>query len=194
MRNVVRVALLALLMGAACSHAEDTSYSESALDASRNLHRLKTEADLMKARADVAEAYSRMNKIGVYVDESGQVSDTPPAGSYVATFGVPEVPRAAGPQAPGVALDPSLAAPSAPVDTTPRLQSISGDRAYFQIPGQGIVQARIGETLPGGYKLVSLDNGAVLERGGAKVVANIEWELPEADKAKEEALVAPRRR
>lgn len=172
----------------AATEAAPVSYSAAAISANRSLFTLRTEAEKMKARADVAEAASRMNKTGVFVDENGTING---GGGYVATFGTPE-PAAGVPGAPGVpgmpGMSDPLAAPAAPVDSTPKLQSITGDRAFFQIAGRGVVQARVGETLPGGYKVVGLDNGATLERGGTKTVVNIEWGIAAEDRPKNDPL------
>lgn len=185
-----RFRMLSLAVALACfsapALAEDTSFTKQAVDANRNLYMLKTEAERMKARAELAEAYAKMSKSGVMVDANGQISEVG-GPSYVATFGVPENTPPGMPRGPSGMDALSAAAPVA-VDSTPKLQSITGDRAFFAIPGHGVVQAQVGETIPGGYKVVALDNGATLERGGSKTVVSIDWGLPDEQKPKADPL------
>ncbi len=124
----------------------------------KEVQRLQYQAELLKQKAEIAKYVDQIKKSG------GDLSD----------LGIDNAPTRVTPRR-----NSSASARPAPVvraSTIPTLLNIDNDRATFQT-SQGKVQGKVGQTLPGGYRILSVDmrDGVGLLKNGMKYNVDIDW-------------------
>lgn len=121
----------------------------------KEVQRLQYQAELLKQRAEIAKYVEQIQKYGGDVSEFGGV-----------------VPSAAVPGA-GAA---SASSPQVKVEALPKVLQIENDRAAFETQ-EGKVFGKVGQTLPGGYRVVaiSMRDGVRLNKDGMRYDIDIAW-------------------
>ena len=126
----------------------------------QEVQRLQYQAELLKQRAEITRYINQIKENG------GDVSDLDLPGGF---------PSSTHPQQ--TKSSPAAAAPATKISgELPTLVGIEKDKATFET-GNGRVSGRIGQTLPGGYRIVSLDmrDGVRLQKDGMKYDIDIAW-------------------
>ncbi|MEE2730513.1 MAG: type IV pilus biogenesis protein PilP [Pseudomonadota bacterium] len=122
----------------------------------KEVQRLQYQAELLKQRAEIAKYMDEIQKHGGDVTDFGTVS-TRSTGSSNAPV--------------------SVSAPVIPkVDELPTVLNIENNRAAFQT-NEGKVFGKVGQTLPGGYRVVaiSMRDGVRLQKDGMRYDIDISW-------------------
>lgn len=153
-----RVMVLGLLCASGLAQAEmdGSKILMEEAERAKEVQRLQYQAELLKQRAEIAKYAEQIQKHG------GDVSD----------LGGQSASRSSYDTAPGVA--------SAPVekkqDALPKVLNIENNRAAFDTQ-EGKVFGKVGQTLPGGYRVVaiSMRDGVRLQKDGMRYDIDIAW-------------------
>ena len=161
MRKLV-VATLLVLSGAAQAELNGSDILRQEADRAQELQRLQHQAELLKQKAEIAKYANIIRENG------GDASD---AGVESARAVAPAKPAAGKSSDAG-----SSQSGNKKADVVPTLVQIERDRAAFDTAG-GRVFGRIGQTLPGGYRIVSLDmrDGVRLQKNGMLYDIDLAW-------------------
>ncbi|RLU00530.1 type IV pilus biogenesis protein PilP [Ketobacter sp.] len=122
----------------------------------KEVQRLQYQAELLKQRAEIAKYMDEIQKHGGDVTDFGTVSTR--------STGTSNAPV-------------SVSAPAIPkVDELPTVLNIENNRAAFQT-NEGKVFGKVGQTLPGGYRVVaiSMRDGVRLQKDGMRYDIDISW-------------------
>ncbi|MGB3619767.1 MAG: hypothetical protein WBA20_00300 [Ketobacter sp.] len=124
----------------------------------KEVQRLQHQAELLKQRAEIAKYANQIRENG------GDASDL---GSFIASSRKPASP--AEPASVSTARVSSS-------EGLPVLLQIEADRAAFNTD-RGKVFGRVGQTLPGGYRIVSMSirDGVRLQKNGMKYDIDVAW-------------------
>lgn len=122
----------------------------------KEVQRLEYQAELLKQRAEIAKYVEEIQKYG------GDVSD----------LGV-QAPASASKSS---STDKQASAKSKKKDAVPKVLHIENDRAAFDTQ-DGKVFGKVGQTLPGGYRVVaiSMRDGVRLHKDGMRYDIDIVW-------------------
>lgn len=122
----------------------------------KEVQRLEYQAELLKQRAEIARYVEEIQKYG------GDVSD----------LGVQLPPSAHATTTPGAAKNTS----AKQKDHLPKVLHIENNRAAFETE-EGKVFGKVGQTLPGGYRVVaiSMRDGVRLQKNGMRYDIDIAW-------------------
>ena len=150
-----------LVLGMVCA----SGFAQAEMDGSKILmeeaerakevQRLQYQAELLKQRAEIAKYMQEIQSHGGDVSEFGGVS-TAPARANVPTSSPVQLQMEA--------------------EVLPRVLSIENSRAAFQT-NEGKVFGKVGQTLPGGYRVVaiSMRDGVRLQKDGMRYDIDIAW-------------------
>ena len=150
-----------LVLGVVCA----SGFAQAEMDGSKILmeeaerakevQRLQYQAELLKQRAEIAKYMQEIQSHGGDVSEFGGVS-TPPSRSNVPSTAPVQVQTES--------------------EALPKVLSIENSRAAFQT-NEGKVFGKVGQTLPGGYRVVaiSMRDGVRLQKDGMRYDIDIAW-------------------
>ena len=128
----------------------------------QELQKLQHQAEVLKQRAEITRYLDEIKKNG------GDVSDMDLGGMNTASPSSGPMPVLSAP----------IDAPTAAKEqqTLPKLLHIEQNRAAFET-SEGTLYGSVGSTLPGGYKVVSLNmrNGARLQKNGKQYDIDVSW-------------------
>lgn len=121
----------------------------------KEVQRLQYQAELLKQRAEIAKYVEQIQKAGGDVSEFGVEASGP----------VPQPERA-----------PVSAEKPMTADSLPKVLNIEHDRAAFETH-EGKVFGKVGQTLPGGYRVVaiSMRDGVRLHKDDMRYDIDISW-------------------
>lgn len=150
-----------LPLSAALAEMDGSRILQEEAERAKEVQRLQHQAELLKQRAEIAKYMNQIRENG---------GDTGDLGAY----GSQQAPKPRAAAAPVQASAPTPVRASS--DSLPVLLHIEDDRAAFQT-GQGKVFGRIGQTLPGGYRIVSMSlrEGVSLQKNGMHYDIDVAW-------------------
>lgn len=153
------------------SEQDPVALLEEQAKKAKELQELDYQAHWLEQRAKVARAYKELQSAGGYVPEFDEMFNQKKPTAPLED-GISETPPPP-PPPPGA----QAAAGGIEADLTPGLRAIQGSRATFQTLS-GLVSASAGETLPGGFRVVSVNmrQGVTLERGGQTYHPELVWQ------------------
>lgn len=122
----------------------------------KEVQRLQYQAELLKQRAEIAKYMEEIQKHGGDVTEFGGQAST-----RVQSSGAPSV---------------TPVQQQVKADLLPKVLNIENNRAAFQT-NEGKVFGKVGQTLPGGYRVVaiSMRDGVRLQKDGMRYDIDIAW-------------------
>lgn len=164
MRKMIFAAAL-VAAGVAQAEMDGADILKQEAARAQEIQRLQHQAELLKQRAEIARYANEIRENGGDLTDLG-VSNA-----------VREAPLApVGLQNTNGSGALSSDAPGKKADIVPTLVQIEKDRAAFDTEG-GRVSGRIGQTLPGGYRIVSLDmrDGVRLQKSGMYYDIDLAW-------------------
>ena len=158
------VAMAMVVSGIAQAEMNGADILKQEAERAQEIQRLQHQAELLKQRAEIAKYANEIRENG------GDLSDLGGASA--------NQPKAAAKPAPSNGGGGSSAAPTSTkaAPTIPTLVQIEQNRALFDTEG-GRVFGRAGQTLPGGYRIVSVDmrDGVRLQKSGMLYDIDMSW-------------------
>ncbi|MBA57476.1 MAG: hypothetical protein CMK89_23750 [Pseudomonadales bacterium] len=152
-----RVVVLSMVCASGFAQAEmdGSKILMEEAERAKEVQRLQYQAELLKQRAEIAKYMQEIQSHGGDVSEFGGVSSAPA--------------RTASPS--------SVSTPvHSESEALPKVLSIENSRAAFQT-NEGKVFGKVGQTLPGGYRVVaiSMRDGVRLQKDGMRYDIDIAW-------------------
>ncbi len=152
-----KTSIVALMLVTGVVHAEldGSKILMEEAERAKEVQRLQYQAELLKQRAEIAKYVEQIKESG------GDLSD----------LGINTSNRSTRP-----AVSPSASPAKKKSDQLPQLIHIEEGRASFETE-QGRVSGKVGQTLPGGYRIVSVNmrDGVRLQKNGMKYDIDIAW-------------------
>ncbi len=154
-----RMMILGILCVSAYANAEmdGSKILMEEAERAKEVQRLQYQAELLKQRAEIAKYVEQIQKHGGDVSDVG-VQTSARRSAPVASAGVSAAPA------------PEKA------NELPKVLNIENNRAAFQT-NEGKVFGKVGQTLPGGYRVVaiSMRDGVRLQKDGMRYDIDIAW-------------------
>ena len=147
-----------LLSGLAHAELDGSKILLEEAERAKEIQRLQYQAELLKQRAEIAKYVDQIKESGGDLSDLGISSpsqNTAPVKASPSVSGVSNAKKA---------------------DQLPKLVHIEKDRAAFETE-QGKVSGTVGQTLPGGYRIVSVNmrDGVRLQKNGMKYDIDVAW-------------------
>lgn len=164
MKKMVAILTLLAAAGARADSLDGSKILEQQARRAQELQQLQHEAEVLKQRAEITRYLDQIRKNG------GDVSDLDLSGLNISPDQIKATKSTPAPSS-----NNSVASGKGD-DKLPMLISIEKSRAAFKT-AKGKVYAHVGSTLPGGYKVVSLNmrDGARLQRNGRQYDIDLAW-------------------